>query len=316
MSRAFTVGGHRWCIYYYPGGRCQEDAGFISLHIGLYEQMETTADPVRAQFDFSLVDETDQQESARIHGNKIFEFRGYSLHGNDRFMTSEDLTKWRNRKDNDNSLFAIRCDVLVQNPTWNTSPFILVPPPDMPRNFTDFLLAGEGNDVVFRVGDESFPAHRCVLAARSKVFRASFFGPMKEGTSITAAAVQIDDMDAAVFKALLGFIYGDSLPVPTQDENEGVLLQHLLVAADRYDIPRLKAMCETKLCDHIKVSTVATIMALADQHGCDGLKKTCYQYLRCPANLNAVMATDGFDLLYRSYPALMKDMMLAMLRPK
>ncbi|KAF7098972.1 hypothetical protein CFC21_100666 [Triticum aestivum] len=228
-------------------------------------------------------------------------------------MTREELKK--HLKDKDNS-FTIRCDIVVKNPTWNTSPFILVPPPDMPRNISDFLLAGEGTDVVCRVGDETFAAHRCVLAARSTVFRAALFGPMKEGTSSTAAVVQIDDMHAAVFKALLGFIYGDSLPVPTQDENEGDLLQHLLVAADRYDIPRLKAMCEKNLCEHIDVSTVATILALADQHRCDGLKQTCYQYPRCPANLSAFVATDGFDHLYRSCPALMKDMMLAMLPPK
>ncbi|KAB8112811.1 hypothetical protein EE612_051545, partial [Oryza sativa] len=38
-----------------------------------------------------------------------------------------------------------------------------------------------GADVTFQVGGETVAAHRAVLAARSRVFRAELFGPMKEG---------------------------------------------------------------------------------------------------------------------------------------
>ncbi|KAB8112806.1 hypothetical protein EE612_051541, partial [Oryza sativa] len=50
-------------------------------------------------------------------------------------------------------------------------------------------------------------AHRCVLAARSPVFRAELFGPMKE--SAATAVITVDDMEAEVFRALLAFIYTD-----------------------------------------------------------------------------------------------------------
>uniref|UniRef100_M8C2C7 BTB domain-containing protein n=1 Tax=Aegilops tauschii TaxID=37682 RepID=M8C2C7_AEGTA len=55
----------------------------------------------------------------------------------------------------------------------------------------------------------------------------------QEGTS--SSVVQIDDMDAAVFKAMLGFIYGDTLYAVKEETNDEdmVLLQHLLVAADK-----------------------------------------------------------------------------------
>jgi speckle-type POZ protein len=73
--------------------------------------------------------------------------------------------------------------------------------------------------------------------------------------------VQIDDMDAMVFKTMLRFIYGDSLSLPTEakgnekwNDEEGVaLLQHLLVAVVRYDLQRLREMCEKRMCDHISV---------------------------------------------------------------
>ena len=64
-----------------------------------------------------------------------------------------------------------------------------------------------GADVMFKVGDKEFAAHRCVLAARSVVFMAELFGPMKEGI-----AIQIQDMEPNVFNALLDFVYTDSMP--------------------------------------------------------------------------------------------------------
>jgi hypothetical protein len=59
--------------------------------------------------------------------------------------------------------------------------------------------------VTFEVGGEKFMAHRCVLAARSIVFKAELFGPMKEGATDTVASVK--DMEPKVFTLLLGFMY-------------------------------------------------------------------------------------------------------------
>ncbi|KAI4969192.1 hypothetical protein ZWY2020_000106 [Hordeum vulgare] len=258
---------------------------------------------------FSFVDETDKQEPARIDGSKILELRG-----KDRRHAFKYIKKAALAEHVKNDSFTIRCDVVVLNPQCDTV-LITVPPSDMQQNFTEFLHAGDGTDVIFRVGDETFAAHRCVLAARSAVFRAALFGPMKEGTSM-AAVMEIHDMDATVFKAMLGFIYSDSFPELAEDEKEGTLLQHLLVAAERYNLPRLRVMCEKKLCEHIDVNTATTILGLAEQHGCDGLKKACCKFVRCPENLRVVVATDGFDDLCRSCPTIMKDMILGVLPAK
>jgi speckle-type POZ protein len=92
-----------------------------------------------------------------------------------------------------------------------------------------------------------------------------------------------------------------------QKEDEDVTYQHLLVAADRYNVECLKLICEGKLCEYIDVGTVATILALADQHHCEGLKKACFDFLAAPANLRAVVATDGFQHLSKSCPSLMVE---------
>ncbi|GJN20635.1 hypothetical protein PR202_gb08035 [Eleusine coracana subsp. coracana] len=117
-------------------------------------------------------------------------------------------------------------------------------------------------------------------------------------------------MEAQVFKDLLHFVYTDSLPKLKNDgEEEDVMSQHLLVAADRYNLERLKLICENKLSRYIDVGTVATILTLAEQHGCHGLKKACFGFLSCSANLKAVMATDGFDHLCKSCPSILKELL-------
>jgi speckle-type POZ protein len=135
-----------------------------------------------------------------------------------------------------------------------------------------------------------------VLAARSPVFDALLFGPMKEGTS-TENCIRIDDMAAQVFRTLLHFIYTDSLPETIEQDNGGATMaQHLLEAADRYDLQRLKLICEDRLCQQIDVSTVATTLALAEQHHCQALK-------------DEVSATDGFQHLVKTCPSALFQLM-------
>ena len=54
-------------------------------------------------------------------------------------------------------------------------------------------------------------------------------------------------MRADVFKNLLHFIYTDKLLEPAGREEEAIMAQHLLVAADRYGMERLKIICESTL---------------------------------------------------------------------
>nr|CAD1826075.1 unnamed protein product [Ananas comosus var. bracteatus] len=123
--------------------------------------------------------------------------------------------------------------------------------------------------------------------------------------------IEIADVEAVVFKALLRFIYSDSVPDLTEElakESPALMAQHLLAAADRYGLERLRLICEDKLCEQVDVSTVATTLALAEQHRCDRLKAACLEFVASPEVLIAVMLTDGFEHLKKSCPLVLNDL--------
>jgi speckle-type POZ protein len=121
---------------------------------------------------------------------------------------------------------------------------VQVPPAsNLHQQLGELLQSEAGADVTFVVSGESFAAHKLILAARSPVFIAQFYGQMMKKSS---QQVDIKDMEAAVFKALLRFVYTDMVPdFEEQHEDKEavstmVMAQHLLAAADRYGIERLK----------------------------------------------------------------------------
>ena len=94
-----------------------------------------------------------------------------------------------------------------------------------------------------------------------------------------------------ILQALLHFMYWDVLP--DMEELTGLnmkwastlMAQHLLAAADRYGLERLRLLCEAKLCEEVAINTVATTLALAEQHHCFQLKAVCLKFVALPENL-------------------------------
>lgn len=77
---------------------------------------------------------------------------------------------------------------------------ITVPPSDMGEGLKAFLDSGAGCDVVFQVGDEEFKAHKLILAARSPVFKAQFFGHLGDSS---VDKVVVKDVEPFIFKVKL-----------------------------------------------------------------------------------------------------------------
>ncbi|KQJ89141.1 hypothetical protein BRADI_4g23737v3 [Brachypodium distachyon] len=305
-SIPFSVGGHSWAVKYFPNG-CKGATNYIPGYISLYLVPDLAdANDVKAKFSFSLLDKD---------GVPVPSYSQTSEHTFTSKVPDWGFTKFIKHKELEGSAhlrgdsFRIRCDVTVvmqiRSEQTLRNQYVEIPPTNLHQHLGDLLKSMDGADVRFQVGGEIFSAHRSVLAARSSVFKAELLGAMKEKTG---DPIQIDDMESDVFESFLYFIYTDSLPV-----TDAVMAGHLLVAADRYNIERLKLICEDKLCNHIDVNMVATNLALAEQHSCHGLKVACFDFLASPSNLEAMKASDGYEHLKNSCPSVLKELLARLL---
>ncbi|XP_021898296.1 BTB/POZ and MATH domain-containing protein 2-like [Carica papaya] len=314
-SDVFMVGGYRWAIYFYPDGKSVEDnAAYVSLFIALASE----GTDVRALFELTLLDQSGK-ERHKVHshfgrtlesGPYTLKYRG-SMWGYKRFFKRSLLETSDYLKDD---CLSVHCSVgVVKSHTEGPKIYsISVPPSNLGQDFGKMLESGKGIDVSFEVDGEVFAAHKLVLAARSPVFRAQLFGPMKDHNT---HCIKVEDVEPPVFKALLHFLYWDSLP--DLQELTGLnskwastlMSQHLLAAADRYGLDRLRLLCEANLCEDVAINTVATTLALAEQHHCFQLKTVCLKFVAMPENLRAVMQTDGFEYLKESCPSVLTELL-------
>ncbi|KAF8397419.1 hypothetical protein HHK36_016335 [Tetracentron sinense] len=314
-SDLFTVGGYQWAIYFYPDGKNPEDS---SMYVSVFIALASDGTDVRALFELTLLDQSGKgKHKVHSHFDRALESGPYTLKykgsmwGYKRFFRRTTLETSDFLKDD---CLSMHCTVgVVRTRVEGPKPYtISIPPSDMGQSLKEFLESGVGSDIIFEVGDETFKAHKLILAARSPVFRAQFFGLIGNPDM---DKVVLEDVEPSVFKAMLVFMYSDELP--DVNEHSGsistctstIMVQHLLAAADRFDLDRLKLLCEAKLCDEVTADTVATTLALAEQHHCSQLKTVCLKFAAAPGNLGVVMQSEGFKYLEESCPSLLSELL-------
>ncbi|XP_047063262.1 BTB/POZ and MATH domain-containing protein 1-like [Lolium rigidum] len=303
----FSVAGYEWFISFFPDGWTLEYAGYASVFLERVIE-GNDAHLVRTKFTLNILEKDGEAQitSFDVIGIGHAFSRGNSYLGYPKFV---EKSKLKSLSQVINGYFIIRCvlTVIKEPRTELRMKTVVVPQPNLHDQLWQMCKDGQGADVTFSVCDQLFNAHRCLLAARSPVFKAELFGPMKEKET---QCIKIDDMDPHIFEALLHFVYTDfMLDDGHYKEGKVAKLQHLLVAADRYGLDRLKVMCESKLCEGIDVETVATTLVLAEQHHCMNLQKACIEFMAPRSVLRAVMATEGFKHLLASSPLVMKEIL-------
>ncbi|XBJ27145.1 hypothetical protein VPH35_004455 [Triticum aestivum] len=300
-SATFDVGGYFWRIEYYPDGEMEMKIGdyaYISL------DFVSTNSEVRASFEIRLVDQANKLPPLVLLSQKmLIVFRSHPppYVGKDFLQPSLYLQ--------DDSLM-IECSItfLAESKVavTTTSIDIQVPPSNLSNNLGELLKAGEETNITFEVRGESFHAHKIVLAMRSPVFKAALFGPM--GDRIRRTMI-IEGIQPAIFSALLHFIYTDSLPSMGHlyGDNGEEMVKHLVMAADRYAMERMKVICENILCKNLNVQNVTTTLDLANCYHCNQLKSACLEFITSPDRVQDVVASEGYAKLKRSCPAIIAD---------
>ncbi|RCV04661.1 hypothetical protein SETIT_1G018500v2 [Setaria italica] len=286
-SATFGVGGYEtaydWCIRFYPDGF--NSSGNNAASVGLFLELRNTEAEVRASFEFRLVDQATGQSTVFSHPSQATPTKRSELEAS-AFLHDDCL--------------VVECDVtvIVNEPRVEETAAIgpgvevQVPPSNLSDNLRKLLEDKQGADVTFRVGDEVFPAHKIILATRSTVFNAELFGPMGEKNTTGQLCIDVEDMHPDVFRALLQFIYTDTMP----DMGE-------------YAMERLKLMCEEIICRSLDVENVATMLALADQHHCTTLVDACAEFTASSNRIGNVVASQGYVHLKRACPVVLVDML-------
>jgi speckle-type POZ protein len=233
IKSRWNIDGHEWEVHLYPKYRCSSYYNWVALKLVLLSHPQRTT---WANLTCRLVD-----PSRSLHASA--ESSSYEF---DR-PTGGICVRLVKRGDvqssgylvNDSLTVECTITVLKRLPDVVIPANREVPPPlpssDLQRHLGELLQGQKGADVTFVLeSGECFPAHKNILAARSPVFMAEFFGHMNERGS---QSVRIEDMQAAVFKSVLHFIYTDTAPELEEESDEAppvpAMAQHLLAAADR-----------------------------------------------------------------------------------
>ncbi|XP_076117999.1 BTB/POZ domain-containing protein 6-like [Mytilus galloprovincialis] len=129
------------------------------------------------------------------------------------------------------------------------------------------------------------PAHRMILALRSPVFKAMFYGsfPQSEGN------IRIEDITPDTFKIMLRYLYTDHL----QLSKDSVF--PLMYAAQKYQIAGLISKCEKYLQKKLAVNNACTLFSHAKFFTMDKLKTNALKYIA--DNAMEVFKNDDFLLL-------------------
>ncbi|XP_020150767.1 BTB/POZ and MATH domain-containing protein 2 [Aegilops tauschii subsp. strangulata] len=109
-SECFTVGGHRWCLKYFPNGTQKGYPASISIFLCL---VHTALDEVKAKFTISLLDQAGNPVPSYIRHGGMWTFShkqgGNAARGYSDFIRRSDLENHYVKDD----VFSVRCDVAV-----------------------------------------------------------------------------------------------------------------------------------------------------------------------------------------------------------
>ncbi|XBH59537.1 hypothetical protein VPH35_114256 [Triticum aestivum] len=299
VSRPFIIGGRRWKVDYHPNGFDTSDQEFISVFLVHDEYLKHY---VQAHVAFSFIGQPELRVPNLIRQKHPCCFY-YDCSLSDqpaRLVTREAFERSSHLK---NDSFVLRCDVVVLDKKDDESgeeeeeeparPFIKLPPSDLPSHFSDLLLSKEGADITFEVGGKKLTAHRCVLAARSTVFKTQLFVAMNEDAA-APSVVKIDGIEANVFTGLLNFVYTNGMP-----DFEDAMPISLLKRARKYAVTMGNLEISTGN-QNLGKRTVAGIIVVAERRRRRWLKDACLEFIKTHTSLHTVFTADGLEQIIRA----------------
>ncbi|XP_047057868.1 BTB/POZ and MATH domain-containing protein 1-like [Lolium rigidum] len=272
-SSTFQVGGYEWRVKVYPSSSSEMAKGHVSVYIELLTNPGPTG--VKATVRFMM-------DARRGSGQiKWLEktFTAKSDWGYAYFITTNSA-KW-GHVEHDGSI-TIHCDVYVAKVcSTEDGTIATMSPSKNSSHLKQLLVCEQGSDIRFLVEDSEIRAHRLMIAARSQ----TLYEAVEVVNKGDDHNILVNDTTVSVFKAMLHFIYTDELPAmvdlaPGVDEDEVTVAQDLLVAACRFRLQRMKAMCENLLAALVSEENALSTLELAQDLHCSNLENYCSEFIR------------------------------------
>ncbi|CAL5011295.1 unnamed protein product [Urochloa decumbens] len=274
-SDTFAVGGHDWRIRCYPRGG-PNGMGSKS-HVAFFLDLLSEGVQVQVLYDFRLLDRATGVFTSLFSEKRLSRPASRGPWCNHNFIKRSSLGASYVQ---DDGSIVIECDLTVVKQSLVEEEAVEVPPSDMLDDLGKLLESEEGADVTFEVNGEVFHAHEIVLAVRSPVFKEKLCGLARDSDEMKS--ITIEDVEPDVFKALLRFIYTDSLPSMDglDGEKNEEMVWCLLVAAEKYGMERMKLVCVDILRKRFDDKSVVGTLALADKHGCSEVRDACVEFMK------------------------------------
>ncbi|GIY48460.1 speckle-type POZ protein A [Caerostris extrusa] len=173
---------------------------------------------------------------------------------------------------------------------------------DLADDLSSLLQKELHTDMTLCVGEHKFQAHRAILAARSPVFAKMFEHDTLEKMN---GCIIVQDLTVEAMTQLLRFLYtGETEELKTQE------LLALFVAADKYDLPKLKKNCSISLCSRVTSDIALNVLVVANLHSDEDLKEAAIQTVL--ENAIDVMKSEEWLTFLREYPEVANSIILSL----
>ncbi|EDV20616.1 uncharacterized protein TRIADDRAFT_50945 [Trichoplax adhaerens] len=298
-SSTFTTGPDKleWCMRINPRGLDEESKDYLSMYLLL---LYSNKKEIRAKFKFSILSRNEEEVRA-MESQRAYRFVQGKDWGFKKFVRRDMLmdTSYGLLIDDHLTLF---CEInVVSDPVTLDGRFTAeeaeVPKCRLAQDLDQLFKTKKFADITFNIGKDQLKAHKAILAARSPVFDAMFKHCMEEQRQGT---VDVSDIESDVFEEMIKFIYTGEEPERIDD-----LAAEILAAADKYDLQRLKSLCENSISNNLTVENAAKVLIIADMHNSEVLRQNVLEFINSHAL--EIVETEGYQHLLKSYSHLITD---------
>uniref|UniRef100_A0A0N5BC93 Speckle-type POZ protein (inferred by orthology to a human protein) n=1 Tax=Strongyloides papillosus TaxID=174720 RepID=A0A0N5BC93_STREA len=254
----------------YPYGNDDDSKDYVSLSLHF---KEFSCLMITALCKFSILNTNGKEEYKSIVGVRNFDANktSYCLQ---KFLNRNDL---RNRKNNllpgDRltvcfEIFYLCDDEYISGVSEATH---IGGPLNMLLNDISRMLDSSGYyDCIIKVKNHEIKVHKCILDARSEVFRSMLKYKLADPQSST---IEMNDYSLEVVKEMVNYIYTGKSPRIDK------LAIEMLEVAEKYKLVGLKMIATESLLNSLNVQNVCEYLEVSETYSAEILKEFCIRYI-------------------------------------